>query len=190
MTLRRSPILISLVVLVSAASASCGGDTEASDRTHPTATTTTAAATASRPGGTFTIEMQRGPNHMGAPTCIDAACVYAFTNSPIQVSGDFVGVASEAGSGAPLLGGGFGGTGYVVFTGSVPACGGSGSLAWTDRVTQSADGAFAGTWEIVKGSGTGALAHVSGSGSGATKHSGVAADGSGHASASGTVDCG
>ncbi|MFN7969099.1 MAG: hypothetical protein U0P47_07175 [Acidimicrobiales bacterium] len=128
---------------------------------------------------------------MNAPTCLDKMCVYSFGNSPIQVSGDFNGVAVSAGAGAPLPVGGFGGTGYSVFTGTAAVCGaGSGSVGWTDRVIQGVDGRDRSTWEIVDGSGSGALAHLKGRGVGIAGRSSVAADGSGRSEVEGTVSCG
>lgn len=58
----------------------------------------------------------------------------------------------SVGAGAPLAKGGFGGTGYAAFTGTVGRCG-TGTLAWADQVVQAADGRSESTWRIVPGSG-------------------------------------
>lgn len=184
--------LLCAVVLVLA---SCGGDDSAADAGSARSTTTMPSGTSTSEAGSGAastdshVGIERGPNQLSAPTCVEASCVFSFTNTQMTMSGDFVGRAVSAGTGAPLPGGGYGGTGYVVFTGSVAACGGSGTVAWVDRVVQRADGSAEGSWEIVEGSGSGALEGLRGKGAGESAGSVVAADGSGRIEVSGTVTC-
>lgn len=183
------------LALVASVATSCHDDaSEASTTTISTSTSGAATAPTAEAGATgeqVHIVMERPPNRMAAPTCEGEACVYSFASSPIQVTGDLVGVATEVGAGAPLPGGGYGGVGYVVFSGTAPVCGGGiATVAWTDRLTQLPDGSSEGTWAIIEGSGTGALAHATGQGSGRSDLTHVAADGSGRVEGAGTVDCG
>lgn len=156
------------------------------------ATPTTATAASERAATTGTkvhLVLDRGPNTMAPPTCIDQSCVYSFGNAPIQVSGDMVGVAVSVGAGAPMPDGGYAGAGYSLFTGTVPMCGGDGTVAWIDHAVSSADGHVDTTWTIVEGSGTGSLAHLHGGGTGGAG-SKIAADGSGTGIGEGSLDCG
>lgn len=191
------PVLRSLTtsLVVALALASCGGDEPAASPTAEASVgTTTSSSTAAPEGGsegtrTVNLTIERGPNQMAAPTCVDTSCVYTFGNADLTITGDFEGTAVSGGVGAPQPGGGYGGTGYVVFTGTVSACGGAGTVAWTDRVVQAADGSAEGSWEIVEGSGTGALEGLTGSGSGTTPEPDVAPDGSGTVVVEGEITC-
>jgi len=187
-----------LVLLATLLATSCGAGAEASPTT-PTGTEiapvasagSTDTATSTTEGGEpFRFVMERGPNQLAAPTCVEDACVFSFSNHPIEVTGDAEGVVVSVGAGAPLADGGFGGTGYALFTGTLAVCDGTGTLAWTDQVVQTADGRVETTWRIVPGSGTGGLEGVSGEGSGAVAESQVASDGSGQVVAEGRLDCG
>lgn len=183
-----------LAVLAMFAPTSCGTEAEASPPTGsdaaPVGSTTDTATSTTEAGAAFRFVLERGANRMAPPTCVDAACVFSFSNSPIEVSGDAEGVVVSVGAGGPLADGGFGGTGYAVFTGTITVCDGTGTLAWTDQVVQTADGRVETTWRIVPGSGTEGLAGVTGEGSGTVAESQVAADGSGQVVAEGHLDCG
>ena len=150
------------------------------------ATTTTPSTTAAPHGTPVTFEIDLGPAQFGAPACDGPACVIGLQRTGTVLRGDIDGTAVTVGAGAERPGGGLAGSSYSIITAEVAGCG-TGSFGYVDVSSAKDISAIPGTWVIVEGTGSGDLAGISGGG---TFNAAFNTDTTGHATATGTVDCG
>jgi hypothetical protein len=126
-----------------------------------------------------------GPPNLLEAACAADACVFPLTRERSEVEGALTGASVSGGAGFPLPGGGYAGVSIRRFEGTIDGCG-SGTVMFTEVITSSDGTEASGTWSIVESSGTEDLAGVAGEGSFTGSQ---AADGSGVAEGTGTIDC-